>query len=355
MTYKRYIKLLIYVSAAYHLFIQSCLANDADKSCCNKTPNRFSTNSNQIDHTDMVQIPAAKFMMGGDNHQARKDELPKHQVILHSFWMDAYPVTNAKFAAFVNATKYITTAETKPDWEVLKKQAPPNTPKPDDSLLVPASLVFNPPNHPVSFQDPTVWWNWVPDANWRQPRGPNSTIEGDDHPVVHVSWYDANAFCQAHNKRLPTEAEWEWAARGGLENNIYPWGNDPVNNSAIQANIWQGEFPHNNIKEKNIYTSPVGSYAPNGYGLYDMAGNVWEWVSDWYNYIYYSSLKDPVTDPQGPNASYDPEESFVPKKVIRGGSFLCAENYCTGYRVSARMRTSPDTSMQHLGFRCVAD
>jgi formylglycine-generating enzyme required for sulfatase activity len=339
-------------------FITMCFATEKqqDKSCrCNKTPNRFAASSSEL-HAGMVQIPDGTFMMGGDNHQAKKDEFPKHKVTVNRFWMDIQPVTNAQFQEFVNLTKYITTAEQKPDWEKLKHQALPNTPKPDEKLLVPASLVFTPLDHAVPLNDPTLWWVWIPGADWKHPHGPQSKFAGLDHPVVQVSWDDANAYCKSQHKRLPTEAEWEWAARGGLDNKIYPWGNEPINEGAVKANTWQGEFPyHNTLQDQFYYTSPVGTYAPNGYGLYDMAGNVWEWVADWYRNDYYSTVKDGVSNPQGPTSSYDPEEPHTPKKVLRGGSFLCDESYCAGYRVSARMRTSPDTSMEHLGFRCVCD
>lgn len=327
------------------------------KSCgCQKIPNRFSALSTQTDkHAGMVHIPAGTFMMGGDNDEAKKDEFPKHKVTLTDFWMDKTQVTNAQFQAFVNATKYVTTAEKKPDWEELKKQLPANTPKPDEKLLVPASLVFNKTDHPVSLDDPAVWWSWTPDANWQHPRGPGSKIEGLDHPVVQVSWDDALAYCKWQGKRLPTEAEWEWAARGGLSNNIYPWGNEPIDSGKVKANTWQGEFPYkNDLRDKYFYTSPVGHFAANGYGLYDMAGNVWEWVADWYDYNYYSAVKNGVINPIGPKVSYDPAEPAMPKKTLRGGSFLCNQNYCSGYRVAARMKTSPDTSMEHVGFRCAS-
>ncbi len=294
-------------------------------------------------------------MMGGDNAQAKVDELPKHKVTLNSFWMDKTPVTNAEFQKFISATHYLTTAEKKPDWNELKKQLPPDTPKPADNILVAASLVFMPTDKPVSLDNPAQWWSWTPNANWQHPRGANSKMEGADHPVVHVSWDDANAFCKWKGKRLPTEAEWEWAARGGLANNIYPWGNEPIDEGKVKANTWQGNFPYKNtLRDQYFYTSPVGKFAANGYGLYDMAGNVWEWVSDWYGYHYYSIAKNGVMNPQGPNKSDDPDEPLMPKKVLRGGSYLCNETYCTGYRVAARMKTSPDTSMEHVGFRCVS-
>ena len=268
--------------------------------------------------------------------------------------MDQYPVTNEQFEKFVTQTHYVTTAEIKPDWDQLKKQLPFDTPKPDESLLVPASLVFTPPDHPVSLDNFAQWWEWLPGANWRHPRGPESKLHGLTHPVVHVSWDDANAYCRWLGKRLPTEAEWEWAARGGLTNNIYPWGDEPIDQNGVKANTWQGEFPHQNtLRDKYYYTSPVGSFSPNGYGLYDMAGNVWEWVADWYHANYYQSLiAHETVNPQGPKVSFDPDEPHMPKRVLRGGSYLCNESYCSGYRVAARMKSSPDTSMEHIGFRC---
>lgn len=298
-------------------------------------------------------------MMGGDNGEAQPDEYPKHKVTVSGFWMDATEVTNAQFAKFVKATGYVTTAERKPDWNELKKQLPPGTPRPADSLLVAASLVFDPPNHPVNLSDYTQWWVWKKGANWRHPHGAGSTIAGKNNaPVVHVSWFDAIAYCKWAHKRLPTEAEWEWAARGGLQNHIYPWGNEPVDAGKPKANTWQGHFPYDNtVKDKFYGLAPVASFAPNGYGLYDMAGNVWEWCNDRYNYNYYQTINKPggVIDPQGPAKSYDPEEPYAVKRVTRGGSFLCNDSYCSGYRVARRMKSTEDSGMEHLGFRCVTD
>jgi formylglycine-generating enzyme len=308
-------------------------------------------------HKGMVWIKTGTYMMGGDNQQAAADEYPKHKVTVNGFWMDATTVTNAQFAKFVKATGYITTAERKPDWNQLKKQLPPGTPKPDDSVLVAASLVFDPPKHAVDLNDYTQWWAWKKGADWKHPHGIGSSIKGkDNYPVVHISWYDAVAYSKWAGKRLPTEAEWEWAARGGLQNKIYPWGNEPVDAGKPKANTWQGHFPDNNtVKDKFYGLAPVGSFAPNGYGLYDMAGNVWEWCADYYNNKYYQTINKPegVENPKGPNNSYDPDEPYAKKRVIRGGSFLCNESYCTGYRVSRRMKSTEDSGMEHLGFRCV--
>ncbi|MDB4901301.1 MAG: formylglycine-rating enzyme family protein [Mucilaginibacter sp.] len=337
--------------------------------CCESNiPSRFpSLKSSQVmvigpvkikeAHAGMVWIKTGTFLMGGDNKQAAIDEYPKHKVTVDGFWMDATEVTNAQFAQFVKATAYITTAERKPDWTALKKQLPPGTPKPDDSLLVAASLVFAPPAHTVSLDDYSQWWEWKKDANWKHPHGPGSNIKGkENYPVVHISWFDAVAYCKWAGKRLPTEAEWEWAARGGLQNKLYPWGDEPVDEGKVKANTWQGHFPdQNTLRDKFYGLAPVASFAANGYGLYDMAGNVWEWCADYYNNKYYQTISRPggIKNPQGPANSFDPDEPYAKKRVIRGGSFLCNESYCTGYRVSRRMKSTEDSGMEHLGFRGV--
>nr|WP_281273536.1 formylglycine-generating enzyme family protein [Marinimicrobium koreense] len=307
----------------------------------------------------MVLIPGGTYLMGSDSHHARPDESPIHEVTVSSFWMDKTEVTNSQFRQFVEETGYVTTAERQPNWEDIKKQLPPGTPRPPDDVMVPSSLVFFPSGQPVSLSNPANWWRWVPGANWRHPEGPDSDIEGrENHPVVHVSWDDAQAFARWAGKRLPTEAEWEWAARGGLENNMFPWGNEGVDTGQHKANIWQGRFPDNNTKEDSFYrTAPVKSFPSNGYGLYDMAGNVWEWTADWYHSEYYSQAKRQghITNPTGPEKSHDPQEPRVPKRVLRGGSFLCHETYCESYRVSARMKSSPDSGHAHVGFRLVKD
>ena len=309
--------------------------------------------ANNTPPAGMVWIKGGIFSMGGDNEQASEDEFPKHQVEVGGFWMDATEVTNAKFAEFVKATGYITTAEQKPDWEELKKQLPLDTPKPDDNVLVASSLVFKAPPSAVNLQDYSQWWVWTEGADWKHPDGPASNIKGkENHPVVHISWYDAQAYCKWAGKRLPTESEWEWAARGGLSNQIYPWGNEPINKG--KANYWQGRFPNNNTEEdKFYYAAPVKNFQPNGYGLYDMAGNVWEWCSDYYKNDYYSEIKTGAKNPAGPKKSFDPDEPLAQKRVIRGGSFLCNDSYCSGYRVARRMKSTEDSSMQHVGFRCV--
>jgi len=320
-------------------------------------PTDFKTEAGIAGHRGMVWIKPGTFLMGADNKQASPDEYPKHKVNLTGFWMDTTEVTNAAFAKFVKATGYITTAERKPDWNELKKQVAPGTPKPPDSLLVAASLVFTPPDHQIDLNDYSQWWAWVKGADWKRPHGPGSSIKGkDNYPVVHISWFDAVAYCKWAGKRLPTEAEWEWAARGGLQNKIYPWGNEPVDNGKVKANTWQGRFPDkNSLRDKFYGLAPVASFAPNNYGLYDMAGNAWEWCADNYNSSYYKTISNGASNPKGPATSYDPDEPYAKKRVIRGGSFLCNDSYCSGYRVARRMKSTEDSGMEHVGFRCVRD
>ncbi|HEV7333756.1 MAG TPA: formylglycine-generating enzyme family protein [Flavisolibacter sp.] len=306
----------------------------------------------------MRWIPGGEALMGAADGEGRPDEYPQHRVVVDGFWMDETEVTNGQFQQFVNATGYITTAERAVDWEALKQQLPPGTPRPADSLLKAASLVFTAPAGPVPLSNASQWWRWRRGANWRQPQGPGSSIKGKEaYPVVHVSWEDAQAYCRWAGKRLPTEAEWELAARGGQQEAVYPWGKEKIEAVRPKANTWQGTFPHHNTGWDG-YTgaAPVKRFAPNGYGLYDMAGNVWEWCSDWYRADWYQQVKSSVQqNPAGPEQSFDPMEPTVPKRVVRGGSFLCHDAYCKGYRVSARMKTSPDTGLEHTGFRCVKD
>jgi len=304
----------------------------------------------------MKRIPAGIFSMGSHDAQGRADEYPIHKVQVNAFWMDETEVTNAAFAAFVKATGYVTTAEKAIDWAELAKQVPAGTPKPADSLLAPASLVFVATTGPVDLNDYSQWWQFKRGADWKHPEGPASSIEGrENHPVVHISWDDASAYARWAGKRLPTEAEWEWATRGGLKDKIYPWGNESVDNAPYKANSFQGHFPYEDqaLDGYKNTTAPVKSYPANGYGLYDTAGNVWEWCSDWYRNDYYK--KGPVFNPKGPASSNDPDEPGVPKRVMRGGSFLCNDGYCSSYRSSARMKSSPDSGLQHTGFRCVRD
>jgi sulfatase modifying factor 1 len=294
---------------------------------------------------DMVWIPAGKFTMGANDGQP--DERPLHDVKLRGFWMDRYEVTNDQFAKFVEATGYVTTAEKKPEAAQF-----PGVP---EEKLVPGSVVFTPPERVESLNDHMQWWSYLPGANWRHPEGPQSDLKGRGmHPVVHVSWFDSVEYAKWSGKRLPTEAEWEYASRGGLEQNPYPWGREAFPKGLWMMNIWQGQFPKQNTALDGFATTaPVGSYPPNGYGLLDMAGNVWEWVADWYRPDYYSH--SPHANPEGPADSEDPAEPGLPKRVGRGGSFLCSDMYCKGYRPSARQKTSPDTGLSHTGFRCVKD
>lgn len=312
----------------------------------------------QTNSSGMVLIPGGTFSMGGDNYQAQSDEFPKHKVKVSDFYLDAHEVTNAEFEKFVEATGYKTVAERVLDWEVLKKETPVGTVKPPDSMLQPGALVFFKTDEAVPLDDVSQWWRWVVGANWKHPSGPGSGIEDKgNHPVVQVAWEDANAFCLWKKRRLPTEAEWEWASRGGKNNEIYNWGGDVLNDQDPRANYWQGFFPWiNKMKDGYFGTSPVKSYPANSFGLYDMAGNVWEWCSDWYDHNYYSSVKSEIiSDPPGPDKSFDPVDPYAPKKVLRGGSFLCNESYCSGYRNSRRMRNSVDTGMEHIGFRCACE
>jgi formylglycine-generating enzyme required for sulfatase activity len=301
----------------------------------------------------MVLIPGGTFMMGADDDAARKDEQPRHEVKVDSFWMDEHEVTNAEFAAFVAATAYKTTAEQPISKEELMQQLPAGSPEPDSSMLLPGALVFTPPAHAVPLDDVSQWWSFIAGANWQHPGGPDTDIKGKEQlPVVQISWDDAQAYAKWAGKRLPTEAEWEYAARGGLKDQLYPWGSEALTTGKIKANTWNGHFPYQNTHTDG-YTgaAPVKAYAPNGYGLYDMSGNVWEWCADWYDSRYYQQAGNHV-NPRGPATGYDPEDPGIPKHVIRGGSFMCTDEYCSGYRVAARMKTSPESGLENLGFRC---
>lgn len=309
----------------------------------------------------MAWIPAGEFTMGTDDAKAWSMEKPAHRVRISGFWMDTTEVTNAQFKRFVQATGYKTVAERTPDWEELKKQVPPSTPKPAADVLQPGSLVFTPPDHAVPLNDIRQWWTWTHGADWRHPEGPKSTIEGrENHPVVQVAWEDVEAYAKWAGKRLPTEAEWEYAARGGLEGKKFVWGNEEVTDERPRCNIWQGQFPwKNTLNDQYLRTAPVKTFQPNGYGLYDMDGNVWEWCSDFFRADEYTRSRterkgQPLIDPQGPSDSWDPDEILAntPKRAIRGGSFLCHKNYCESYRPSARRGQTLDTSASHLGFRC---
>lgn len=322
--------------------------------CCSDLPKRFPAVSPP---EGMVWIPGGEFTMGSDNQDSKRDEKPPHKVKVDGFWMDTTPVTNRQFKAFVDATGYVTTAEKPPTLTEIMSQVPPGTPPPAPELLVAASLVFKQTQGPVSLKSNRAWWEWKAGASWKHPLGPESSIEGkEDHPVVQISWFDAVEYAKWAGKRLPTEAEWEYAAYGGNNSTIYVWGNEEFSEENPQANIWQGSFPYKSTKPNGyIGTTAVKTFKANPYGLYDMSGNVWQWCSDLYHVSHYQeeAKKEISINPAGPKISFDPEEPYATKHVHRGGSFLCHESYCKGYRITARMKTCPDTSLNHLGFRCV--
>ena len=309
----------------------------------------------------MVWIPAGSFLQGAvpQDKAAMMHEKPQHPVSVDGFYMDITEVTNAQFKKFVEETGYITVAERPIDWEEMKKQLPEGTPKPVDSILQPGSLMFKKTKTSVpNLFDFSQWWQWSIGVNWKHPSGKDSTIEGkDDYPVVHISFEDAQAYCKWAGRRLPTEAEWEYAARGNNKNTTYLWGDD-VTELSKQANTWEGEFPvTNTLADGFERTAPVKSYPPNSLGLYDMAGNVWEITSDWYNLDYYKELASsgkPTINPQGASKAYNPNNPYLEEIIIKGGSFLCSYTYCASYRVSSRMGTSKDSSSEHVGFRTVA-
>ena len=312
----------------------------------------------------MAWVPPGDFEMGWDGADGRFDERPAHRVRVDGFWIDTTEVTNGQFLAFVEATGYVTTAERTPRWEDLAEQLPPGTPRPPESVLVPGALVFAPPERAVDLRDYTQWWSWVPGASWRHPAGPESTIEGKgDYPVVQVSWDDAVAYARWAGKRLPTEAEWERAARYAHDGQRFLWGDELTPESRHMANIWQGEFPHrNSAKDGHTGAAPVGSFPPSALGLYDMAGNVWEWTSDQFRPDTYASRASDIApggccvNPPGPDSTADPRNPYASdSRVQKGGSFLCHASYCESYRPSAKMASPPDNGMSHLGFRCVSN
>ena len=309
----------------------------------------------------MAWVPGGLFTMGTADNQAWPDEMPTHRVKVDGFWIDQHEVTNAEFRRFVEATKYVTVAEKTPTVEEILAQSPPGTPPPPPEVMVPGALVFRPSPGPIDLRDVSGWWQWIPGASWKHPDGPDSSIDGkDDHPVVQVAWDDAKAYAKWAGKRLPTEAEWEFAARGGLEAKPFAWGDDPYSDGKPQANIWQGDFPKVNAATDGFArTAPVKSYAPNAYGLYDMAGNVWEWCEDWYQPDLYTSRSHlgTIANPTGPAgpARPVPGNFAAPMRVQRGGSFLCNDSYCSRYRPGARHGCTPDTAASHGGFRCALD
>jgi formylglycine-generating enzyme required for sulfatase activity len=306
----------------------------------------------------MVWIPGGEFSMGAQNPpdnddvgmKATLDSRPVHRVYVDGFFMDKTDVTNAQFEQFVKATGYVTIAERKPRAEDFPGAPPEN--------LVAGSVVFSPPDHPVPLNNHFQWWRYVPGANWRHPLGPESSIAGEgSYPVVHIAYEDALAYAKWVGKRLPTEAEWEFAARGGLAGKLYVWGDDFRPHGKWMANTHQGHFPDSDKGEDGFAgIAPVAQFPPNGYGLYDMAGNVWQWTSDWYRPDYYATLAaigGVARNPKGPDSAYDPSEPSQAKKVHRGGSFLCTDQYCSRYIVGTRGKGDVDTGTNHLGFRCV--
>ena len=338
------------------LFISIIIFN---QSCKNQT--QIKTEEQILQIPGMVWISGGIYDMGASDgdRMALPHEKPKHTVKVDGFYMDETEVTNAQFSKFIEATNYITTAERPVDWDLIKQQLPPGTPKPHDSLLLPGSLLFKKTKESVpNLYDFSQWWRWTNGANWKQPEGKGSSInEKDNHPVVHLSFEDAMAYCNWAGRRLPTEAEWEFAARGGKRDKIYFWG-DLTDKLSSYVNSWEGEFPVDNTQADGFEKSaPVKTYPPNGYGLYEISGNVWEWTSDWYSSQYYQYCKENsiTNNPKGPKEAFNPSNPYVDERVIRGGSFLCNASYCASYRVSSRMATDPNTSLEHLGFRTVID
>lgn len=302
----------------------------------------------------MVWIPGGTFLMGSEDFYP--EERPVHPVAVDGFWMDRFPVTNEQFARFIKETGYVTFAERPPKAE--------DYPDAEPELLVAGSMVFRKTAGPVDLDDWTRWWSWTPGACWSRPKGPDSSVKDlKRHPVVHVAWEDVEAYARWAGKETPTEAEWERAARGGLEGATFTWGDEHFPGGRAQANTWQGEFPWNNtLQDGYLGTSPAGAFLPNGYGLFDMAGNVWEWTRDWYVPRHLGDAGKPCCAPRNPRGgrqeeSYDdcqPDLVRIPRKVLKGGSHLCAPNYCLRYRPAARTPQAVDTSMSHLGFRCIA-
>jgi formylglycine-generating enzyme required for sulfatase activity len=300
----------------------------------------------------MVWVPGRIFLMGSNDFYP--EERPAHRVTVDGFWMDEHPVTNAEFRRFVEVSGYVTLAERAPD--------PREYPDVDPSLLVPGSLVFHQPSHPVDLRDPRNWWAYVPGACWSHPEGPGSMLEGRErHPVTHIAHEDAAAYAAWTGKELPTEAEWEVAARGGLDGAVYVWGDEFAPEGRLRANIWLGVFPWQSLKAGGQRrTSPVGDFPANGYGLYDMAGNVWEWTSDYFRPRHSDEVANACCIPRNPRVgpaaqSRQPGQAgaHIPRRVVKGGSHLCAPNYCLRYRPAARQGESVETSTGHIGFRCV--
>ncbi|MCC6314612.1 MAG: formylglycine-generating enzyme family protein [Thermomicrobiales bacterium] len=298
----------------------------------------------------MIWIPDGTFLMGSDNHYP--EEAPTHRVAVSGFWIDRFQVTNTQFRRFVKATDYVTVAERAPNAADYPGALP--------EMLVPGSVVFAPPPGPVPLVDHYRWWTWIPGADWRRPEGPDSNLSGrEKHPVVHVAWEDVAAYAAWIGKELPTEAEWEYACRGDAEGSTFAWGEELAPKGKMMANYWQGQFPWQNLALDGYErTAPVGSFPPNGFGLYDAIGNAWEWTADWYRdrHVASSSCCGPARDPRGGDraSSPDPREpAAIPRKTLKGGSWACAESYCRRYRPAARMGHPIDTGTNHITFRCV--
>lgn len=360
-----YRRLIIAIFSGLLLF--SCKEKKENKGLINNNPSKSEILLNLIAEkpgaietpVGMVWIPGGTFIQGAvaNDSMAMNNEKPAQGVALDGFFMDKTEVTNAKFIEFVDETGYVTIAERTIDWEEMKKQLPPGTPRPADSILQPGSLIFKKTRKSVpNLYDYSQWWNWAIGASWKHPEGPGSSIEGkENYPVVHIAYHDAIAYCDWAGRRLPTEAEWEYAARGGQKDAIFTWGSDFQKLSEM-TNSWEGEFPTSNTVADGFEgKAPVQSYPPNPYGLYDMAGNVWEYTRDWYNTNYYNetSYKAIVKNPQGALEAYNPN-AMAPEKVIKGGSYLCNASYCASFRISARMANALDSFQEHLGFRTVA-
>ncbi|MCH2214293.1 MAG: formylglycine-generating enzyme family protein [Flavobacteriales bacterium] len=343
------------------IVLSSCTTKTAE-SAQDAVPDKEKISTSKSDTEGMIWVEGGVYVMGSEGDFAENHEGPTVKVEVSGFYIDTTEVTNAKFRAFTDATGYITIAERDIDWNELSKELAPGTPRPADSLLAAGSLVFTPPTEPVPFDDIRRWWRWQPGANWRHPYGPDSDLTGkENHPVVHIAYEDALAYCDWAGKRLPTEAEWEFAARGNSGDSQFQWGDELTPNGIYLANFFQGEFPYDlKALDGFKYSAPVGSFEPNSYGIYDMIGNVWEWTSDYYQpdiKKQYAAMGLKVCrNPLGPSSSFDPNDPYATeKRVIKGGSFLCSEQYCSNYRPSARMATSFDSGQNHLGFRCVAN
>jgi sulfatase modifying factor 1 len=329
----------------------TAIAGDVTSELIVEEPELTEANAERV--KGMIWIPGGSFVMG--NNHGPPDEAPRHAVALDGFWMDTREVTNEQFQEFVEATGYVTLPEKKPELRSLKEGSGLEDLAILEEMNQPGSICSLPISSRDEIDDRGAysWWQYVPGANWKHPEGPDSTIHDRlDHPVVHVSWLDVQEYCKWAGRALPTEAQWEYAARGGHDGRVYPWGNTRQPEGRWLQNIWQGEFPVEDTGEDgHTSTAPVGSFEPNDYGLYDMSGNVWEWCADYYRPDYY--LNSEVRNPPGPADCWDPQEPHIIKRVQRGGSFMCSEQYCIGYRVASRMKGEEDTGAFHTGFRTI--